>query len=772
VTEASARERDRSRLGPRGLSALFAAYLAISVAITWPMTRDMGSLIVGDPGDPVLNASILLWSATTTPFSSAWWNAPHYYPAQGVAGFTENLVGLSPFATPVYWLTRNPILAYNFALFLTWPLSAIAVFLLVRSLTDADDAAWLAGLAYAFTPIRAPGIGHIQTLAAYGLPVMLLGLHGYLKTRRWPWLLLAGAAWVQQSLANGYFMLFGAVLIGAWLLYFCGLHLWKRGVAMVAALAIASLPLVPIMLEYWRIHERYGLHRAMGEILYFSATPASWLEVSPLVWLWRWVFNEGKDNLFPGVTALALVMIAASALVSRGSADARQLDTRGWGLRIALAALFGIAAVALGVRIALGPVDTTVLSIPVRMRSADRALGLLLLSGVPLAVIVAPRLRDALRRRSPFVFYAGSAVVLALLCCGPILRVGDDVLLSRAPYGWLMMLPGFNELRIPTQFKVPAILCLSIAAGLAYPTVRPTARRFRLTSLLVISVGLLIDGWMLSVPMAAAPALIANLEPADRAEPILELPLGPAWDASATFRAATHRRRTFNGVSGYEPPHYFALETGLRARDPGMLAAIASLGTFDAVVDREADGDGAIARYVAASPGAVMLAEDDRHFVYRIPQGPAEPEMGTPVSIRRIEAPRFEPDWASMYDDRIETGWTSYPYEPAAQLVVDLGDVREIAGVSHATGDFARNFPGELAIDVSTDARSWERAWRGSTAASAFLAYVREPRIGRLRIVFPPRQARYVRLRQLDSDQRIWRVSEITVHAPRPGALP
>ena len=214
MTDTSVRARGNRRLGRELLAALFGAYFALSVAITWPMTRDMGSLIVGDPGDPVLNASILLWSATTPPFSAAWWNAPHYYPADGVGGFTENLVGLSPIASPVYWLTGNPILAYNVALFLTWPLSAFAVFLLVRYLTGEDDAAWLAGLAYAFTPIRAPGIGHIQTLAAYGFPLLLLGLHAYVRTRRWPWLLLIGAAWLQQSLANGYFMLFGAVLIG------------------------------------------------------------------------------------------------------------------------------------------------------------------------------------------------------------------------------------------------------------------------------------------------------------------------------------------------------------------------------------------------------------------------------------------------------------------------------------------------------------------------------------------------------------------------------
>src|SRR5215218_282479 len=140
--------RRRRRLRWRAASVL-AAYVVLSVIVTWPVARDMRSLIVGDPGDPVLNASILLWSATTRPFSAEWWDAPHYYPADGVSGFTENLVGISPIATPVYWISGNPILAYNLALFLTWPLSAFAVYLVVRFLTQADDAAVLAGLSYA-----------------------------------------------------------------------------------------------------------------------------------------------------------------------------------------------------------------------------------------------------------------------------------------------------------------------------------------------------------------------------------------------------------------------------------------------------------------------------------------------------------------------------------------------------------------------------------------------------------------------------------------------
>jgi hypothetical protein len=179
------------------------------------------SRIAGDAGDPVLNASVLWWNATTAPLTDEWWNAPFFYPGLGVTTFTEHLLGVSLLASPIYWLTHNPLTTYNLALFLTWPLSAFAVYLLVSFLTRRDDAAVLAGLAWAFTPYRLSELGHLQSLSAYWAPIMLLGLHGFLERRRLPWLVLFGAAWLGQSLANGYYMLFGAVLIGMWLAYFC-----------------------------------------------------------------------------------------------------------------------------------------------------------------------------------------------------------------------------------------------------------------------------------------------------------------------------------------------------------------------------------------------------------------------------------------------------------------------------------------------------------------------------------------------------------------------
>ena len=748
------------------LPAVFAIYLCVSVAATWPLPRHLSSRLAGDLGDPLLNASILVWNATTVPFSPAWWNAPHYYPSEGVSAFTENLVGLSPFASPVYWLTGNPILGYNVALFLTWPLSAFSVYLLVRFLSGREDAAFLAGLSFGFTPYRAAGLSHIQTLAAFGTPLFLLGLHRFLEERRWPWLLLFGAAWLQQALANGYFILYGGLLIGLWLVYFCSNRRgWPAGAPIIAVWAAASVPLVPILLKYRQIHEHLGLHRTLNEILAFSATPASWFEVSEHVWAWRALLPNGKDNLFPGAAAAALVIAGTTTLLFRRRSDATAFRSGRPSVRIALGAATALSVAAILVSLRYGQVDTTIAGIPVRIRNLNRALAGVLLFGVPL-LLMTPRTRDALSRRSALVFYAAATIVIALLCFGPVLRVGDDVVLSPAPYGWLMNLPGFYELRVPTQLRMLVVLCLAIAAGLAFARLAPLGKRASTAVFSIAALGLMVDGWIPGAPMAVPPPLRSEIGGRERTAPLLELPIGVDWDAPATFRAAVHHRRVLNGYSGYDPPHYVALRAGLDARDPAMLGAIASLGAFDIAVDRSGDRDGTLARYASTAPGAVRVEEDESLTVFHVPGAPEEPPLGAPLPIAAVQAVRHEGDWRLMHDGRIETGWGDYPQKPDEWIVIDLGLVRTVGGVTNNIGEYVLDFPRRLAIELSTDAQVWNRVWEGPAAARAFLGFVRDPRSAALRFAFDARPARFVRLVQLETYPSMWRVSELLVHAP------
>ena len=738
-------------------------YVLLAVLATWPLLRDADTKVAGAATDPVLNTGVLVWNATTTPFSNEWWNPPHFAPTPGVVALTENLLGMSPVASPVYWLTGNPWLAYNLSVFVTWPLSACAAYLLVFLLTRRSDAAFVGGLAFAFSPYRVDALPHLQTLATFGIAATLAGAHGYLQERRWPWLLLAGLGWMQQAMANGYYVLYGGLFIALWWGFFCTRRdRWKPGLTLVATWAVCSVPLVPMLLGYRAVHEQFGLHRTYTEILYFSALAGSWFETHKDVWLWSRVFAYGKDNLFPGLTVVVLTLVGVVCALRQPSTlagpDSSHSRLRPWlvgGVCIALASI--------AVNLVWGRVDTELAGVAVKMTDIGRAVVVLVLCAVPL-VWWTPRLRDAVVRRSPLLFYVAATLLLALLSCGPELRTGTDVVWKPAPYGWLMTLPGFNEVRVPTQLKMIGLLALSVSAALCYGFVRPRHLRAAAPLLVLVSAGILADGWMTHAEMATAPAMWPAVEPVNRPEPILELPLGDI-DWGALLRASIHHRRTFNGTSGYDPPHYFALKQGLDARNPATLAALASLGAYDIVVDGEQDPDGSLLRYAASAAGAVKLVTDGPRTLFRVPAGQPEPSVGAPLAIAAVDTAHHTENKGLMLDNDVNTGWADLPDTPDAWVIADLGAERELGGITEVVGDYPRDFPRRLVVEVSNDREAWTAAWAGPTDAHAFLAFIREPRNASLHITFPTVRGRYVRLRETESPTN-WRIQELRLHAP------
>ena len=57
------------------------------------------------------------------------------------------------------------------------------MYLLARELTGRRDAAFLAGLIFAFSPMRALHVSHLQVLAWGWMPIALWGLHRFLATQ-------------------------------------------------------------------------------------------------------------------------------------------------------------------------------------------------------------------------------------------------------------------------------------------------------------------------------------------------------------------------------------------------------------------------------------------------------------------------------------------------------------------------------------------------------------------------------------------------------------
>ena len=752
--------------GQRSRQALvLALYICVSLLYVRPLFSHLGTHLAVDAGDPALNAAVLWWNATVVPFTAAWWNQPWFHPVTGVTTFTENLTGLWAIATPIYWLTGSPAVTYNLTFFATWPLSAFAMYLLVRRLTGRTDAGIVAGFAFAFTPYRASAaLGHLQALSVFWLPIALLALHAYLQDRRRRWLVAFGVAWLLQSLANGYYLFFGAVLIALWLAYFGSTRsTWRGALAATGAWVVASLPLVPVLLQYQRVHEQYGLHRTAEEAEVFSAHLDSFTQVSDLVRVWSQYLQPGKEMLFPGITALGLVVVAGFLAVSRPRR--RNLSgSRDRALLIAAALIASASLAAIAWYLVQGRWSLRVGG-ALLFTMSDSYRAVLVLTAATAVLLWKSQVTNAIAGRRPFPFYAAATFVMAVLACGPVMRSAGAVVLDPSPYRWLMALPGFGELRVPSRFWMMGVLCLSVAAGLGYAALTRARETLRYALCAIVSVGLLAEGWLKAMPIAAAPAVWTSVDGADSRLPLLELPLGPRWDNAATFRTTAHGRRVFNGVSGYDPPHYPALEAGLRARDPAMLAAIASLGAYEITIERANDPDGAWERYATGAAGARVIARNDQRVLVRIPDGTRiEPVSGAALAIASVRA--SQGDASVLVDGRDDTYWVDSPQRDSQWLLADLGGLQEVGGVSLAIRDQSRHFPRALAIDTSVDGAAFTEAWAGTTAPATFLAVLNHPRDAWLRVAFSATAARFVRIRQTGRERVPWVVAALEINAP------
>jgi hypothetical protein len=139
---------------------------------------------------------------------------------------------------------------------------------------------------------------------------------------------------------------------------------------------------------------------------------------------------------------------------------------------------------------------------------------------------------------------------------------------------------------------------------------------------------------------------------------------------------------------------------------------------------------------------------------------------GAPVPIAGIRASLYQDLVGHMIDgDRITRWHTGGPQDPTNEIVLDLGQPREVHGVAIDIGGYVADFPRLLVIETSADGTAWTPAWRGGAALVAFSAALEEPLNIPMPFPFEPRSARFVRLRQTGRDDTYyWSVAELRVY--------
>jgi hypothetical protein len=747
----------------KSLALAISAYVLLTLAYTWPLAANLEHGVAHDAGDPILNAWILWWTTKAVPLTAHWWNAPIFFPAAGTLAFSEHLLGQAPIAAPFIALTGNALLGYNVTLLATYVFSGLGAHFLAYTLTRRHDAAFVAGVAFAFAPYKLDQVPHIQVVSAYWAPVCLAALHCYDREPHPRWIVFAAIAWLMQALSCGYYMFFLSVLIALWMLWFAvGRWSWRALAGAALAFGVAALLMAPILRDYQVIlRDTYGFSRSIGEIRFYSADVAGLL-LAPaelLVWGWLHVTQRAESSLFPGI---AIVLLAALAIFhARPFRVADDESRRMKMLRIALIVVLIVLLVAATIPIAYGTQRLTLGGVRLlSIARADQPLTLALAAALALLASL-PRVRAACRRRSTLAFYLLAVFAMWVFALGPEPTIMDRPMLSQAPYAWLMRLPGFDGLRVPARFWMMALACSSVVAALAVNQLNGRGRRVVVA---IAAAGLLVDGWprqfivLAAPPVRPAPAGVATR---------LDLPLSDDTDAAALYQQTLDPVPLHNGFSGYVAPHYYALRMLLEARDPRILHVLAAAGPLGIVIHHAGDRDGSIRRFVLAQPGASVVRTEDDWSSYRIPADPSPPVLpdraGSPVTIKSLDTFPSPPHAARALDGDLRTRWSGGVQQQSADATIELEALTHVGQVVIDLGAFVTDFPARLRIDVSADGVAWDAAWTGDTALHAYFAAVRHPR--EMPLVFPLNRdgVRFIRLRQVGFGTHDWSIPELHV---------
>jgi len=639
-----------------------ALYAILAIATTWPLVLHLTRSLPIDQGDSLLNCWILSWNAdhliawfwgNTAAFQD-YWSPPIYHPAPLALAYSEHLFAESLQIAPIYALTHNIFLCYNLLVLSTYVLSALGMYLLARELTGDARAAWVAGACYGFALVRLPQLTHLQVLSSQWMPFVLYGLRRYFTRLRADPLGWASVALVLQNLSCGYYLVFFAPFVMLYCLYeIADRRLWTSVRVWVSLAISAGLVggVTWIFLKPYLMLRALGFEpRSLAELQSFSADVLAFMTAAPTSRLWGWLqtFPRGEGEQFPGLVTplLAAIGIGTSWVsLARATALHTEPDPGRRRVTVVLLSLAAVYAAAGTLAAVTGDASWRVGGIRMALHDQWRVWGpaVLLASA---GLVLSRRARAFVRGvpDSALGFFAGAALLAAVLATGPVPTVGGRETLLPSPYAQLYWhVPGYDGLRVPARHGMILALSLSVVAGYG---ARFLLRRGRPGRTAVATLALLFlaestgapigldqvlqsPGW--GIPRAVGlgddtPDVYRFVSTLPAGASLLELPFGtPAWDVQCLFYEQAHHRPIVNGYSGGSPSWYGAMTDALAVvgSNPALAwSALERSGASHVIVHRRGYlGRRAADRVEAflSAHGARMIRASGDDRVYALP---------------------------------------------------------------------------------------------------------------------------------------------------------
>jgi hypothetical protein len=293
--------------------AAVALFLALSGAMLWPLPRLMDRASA-HPADPCINTWTYdwVWHAMTHRGVSLF-NANAMHPDGPSLAFIEHQFGIAMVGFPFRAAGVPPHFVHNILILLGFAFSGYGAFVLAKMVTGSWWAAACSGIYFAFLPWRFTHLTQTQHLWAGWLPLMLAALIAFARKPTVARAAVFGAAFYMNGLTNMHWMAFGSLAMAVTALLF----LIRKPRALLlcgAATAVATLLLLPLLLPYREVRQRYDFRGDVDETRRYSALPGDWLSPNFHTRLhMKMNANDGTTDperwLFPGVGGVLLALL-------------------------------------------------------------------------------------------------------------------------------------------------------------------------------------------------------------------------------------------------------------------------------------------------------------------------------------------------------------------------------------------------------------------------------------------------------------------------------
>jgi hypothetical protein len=547
--------------------AVIFGYVIAASAFTWPLPLHLDTHLTGDPGG---DTGVYVWNQWVFRHEAVLGNNP--LTTDQILSLTQRADLSQHNYTAFQDLLAFPLMpwlgvvaTFNIVLLVITILTALVTYALARRVTEATRLeAWLAGLAFAWSPVLVTrATGHFSLVAAAPLPAFILCMHAAEGTQRLRYAALAGLCVAWASFCDAYYGVYCVMIAG---LYAASTlvrvsrspvrkrvpWVWLLDVLLVCAAGLVAGLLVGRGGDVELLGVKVSVRGLYTPVLLLTLLSV----VRAIVWLQPRISSDWREHR----RLLKPAMIGALACAGPLSP-----------------ALYG-----LGQRIA----DGRFVSPPVFWRSSPQGVDLLSFfapnpnhpivrwllpdqqqasptwflehmasfSLVAVGVVAFAVWRAAFRPRTGWwILTAG----FALLALGPFVLVGGVNTYVPGPWALLRYVPVIGLSRMPTRFAIVAALGLAmlLAGALAAIGTRWPARR----RAVALAVGALLIFELWPVPATLYAARISPIFDIVAADPrpvrVLNLPFGVRdgvrsagnFSARSQFEQTRHGKRLIGG---------------------------------------------------------------------------------------------------------------------------------------------------------------------------------------------------------------------------------